>query len=83
MVFLTFLASLAVLHWIVRKEPGLGKSDQSARVPNSSVENESALSTLDLASLARSLARECPQRAAPGEVLVTPKPSQNRNVNVV
>jgi hypothetical protein len=83
MVFLTFLASLAVLHWIVRKEPGLGKSNQSSQAANSSIENESALSTLDLASLARSLARECPKNAAPDEVLVKRQASQDQNVNAI
>jgi len=83
MVFLTFLASLAALHWIVRKEPGLGKSNQSAHADNSSIENESSLSTGDLASLARSLARECPRHAAPDEVLLKPKSSQDENVNVI
>jgi hypothetical protein len=83
MVFLTFLASLALLQWIVRKEPGLGKSNQSAHEAHSSIQNESALSTLDLASLARSLARECPKPAVPDKVLVRNKPSRDENANLV
>jgi hypothetical protein len=83
MVFLTFLSSLAVLHWIVRKEPGLGKSNQSAHQAHSSIQNESALSTLDLASLARSLAHECPKPATPDEVPLRRTSSRDENANVV
>ncbi len=80
MVFLTFLVSIAVVHWILRKEPGLGKSNQSAPAPDTAAGNASALATLDLASLAQSLSSECPDRIAPGEVLVKVKSSQPRNV---
>lgn len=80
MLFLTFLASLPVMHWIVRKDPGLGQSNQSARPPISSpLENEPALCTSDLACLARSLARESPRHAAPDEVPVKLDSSQHRN----
>jgi hypothetical protein len=79
MIFLTFLASLAVVHWIVRKEPGLGKSNQNARPIDASIETEPALSTLDLASLARSLARECPERAVCDQVPARLSSSEDKN----
>ena len=79
MIFLTFLASLAVVHWIVRKEPGLGRSNQSARPADASIENEPALSTLDLASLAGSLARECPERAVCDQVPARLSSSEDKN----
>lgn len=76
MVSITFLASLVLLHWIVRKEPGLGKSNGSTAAADCASGNEPTLSTLDLASLARSLARECPQDAAPEETPVNARSPQ-------
>jgi hypothetical protein len=70
MVFLTLLSSIAVMEWIVRKEPGLRKSNEGTKAVPSAVEAESAASTLDLASLARSLAEECAGNEAPDQVVV-------------
>jgi hypothetical protein len=69
MVFITFLASVAVLHWVVGNKPGPGKSNQSAPTPDFATENDPALATVDLVSLAQSLARECPAQPVEEKVL--------------